>query len=120
MKNRIAEPAIEYLTRPDGQRTGVVLRWEDYQTLRAYIPTDPDMLLNMSEPELQALAEGMLSWPHQQRLSELLERNRSGIVNPTEEAELDHLLEHVDHMNLLKARAQYTLKKLAETQESYG
>ncbi len=115
MENRIAEPAIEYLTRPDGQRTGVVLRWEDYQTLRAYVPADPDVLMNLSGPELQALAEGMLSSPHQQRLGELLRRNRVGTMSSAEEAELDRLLEHVDHMNVLKARAQYTLHRAAKT-----
>jgi len=120
MEDKIAEPAIEYLTRPDGQRTGVVLRWEDYQTLRAYVPTDPDVLMSLSEPELQALAEGMLSSPYQQRLGELLQHNRAGTMNGAEEVELDRLLEHVDHMNVLKARAQYTLQKLAETQEPYG
>ena len=112
MEDRIAEPAIEYLTRPDGQRTGVVLRWEDYQTLHAYMPTDPDVLMNLSEPELQALAEGMLSSPYQQRLGELLRRNRAGTISSAEDVELDRLLEHVDHMNVLKARAQYTLQRL--------
>ena len=72
----LADSTIEYLTRADGQRTGVVLRWEDYQALRAYVPADPDMLVNLSEPELQVLANGMLSSAHQQRLSELLQHNR--------------------------------------------
>ncbi len=120
MEHRLAEPAVEYLTRPDGQRTGVVLRWEDYQTLRAYMPTDPDVLMNLSQPELQALAEGMLSSPHQQRLSDLLQQSRAGTMNHAEEVELDRLLEHVDYMNVLKARALYTLQRLAEKQESYG
>jgi hypothetical protein len=117
---RLAEPAVEYLTRPDGQRTGVILRWEDYQTLRAYVPADLDVLMNLSKPELQALAEGMLSSPHQQRLSELLQRNRVGSLNHAEEAEMDHLLEHVDYMNILKARALYTLQKLTEKQGAYA
>lgn len=120
MEQRLAEPAVEYLSRPDGQRTGVVLRWEDYQTLRAYMPTDPDALMGLSKPELQALAEGMLAAPHQQRLTDLLQRNRAGTLNHAEEAELDRLLEYVDNMNVLKARALYTLQKLAEKQESYG
>jgi len=78
------------------------------------------MLMNVSKPELQALAEGMLATPHQQRLSELLQRNREGIMNHAAEIELDHLLEHVDHMNILKARAQYTLQRLAEKPECRG
>ena len=120
MEDRLAEPAVEYLVQADGRRTGVVLRWEDYQTLRAYMPTDPDILMNMSEPELQALAEGMLASPHQQRLAELLQRNQAGNMSGAEETELDRLVEHVDHMNVLKARARYTLQKLAKTQEPRG
>lgn len=119
MESRIAEPVVEYITEADGRRTGVILGWEDYQTLRAYLPADPDMLMNMSEPELQALAEGILSSPYQQRLSELLQRNQTGTLSQAEEAELDRLLAHVDYMNILKARAQYTLKKLAETGQSH-
>jgi hypothetical protein len=72
----------------------------------------PDVLMNLSGPELQALAEGMLSPPHQQRLGELLQRNRAGTMSSAEETELDRLLEHVDHMNVLKARAKYTLQRL--------
>lgn len=79
---------------------------------------DPDILVNLSEPELQALAEGMLSSRYQQRLDELLQRNREGTADGEMERELDRLLEYVDHMNVLKARANYTLRRLAETLES--
>ena len=120
MGDAISEPAVEYLTRADGQRTGVVLRWGDYQALRAYTPTDPDLLPSLSEPELEALAEGMLALPHQQRLSELLKLSRAGALEDEAEAELDHLLTHVDHMNIIKARARYTLQRLTEAKESYG
>jgi hypothetical protein len=118
MGKMLADSTIEYLTRADGQRTGVVLRWEDYQALRAYVPADPDMLVNLSEPELQVLANGMLSSAHQQRLSELLQHNRAETIDSAAEAELDHLIEHVDYMNILKARAKYTLQRLAEAKES--
>lgn len=88
MESRIAEPVVGYVTEADGRRIGVILGWEDYQTLRAYLPTDPDLLVNISEPELQALAEGILSSPYQQRLSELLQRNQSGVITQTEEVEV--------------------------------
>ncbi|MCX6029063.1 MAG: hypothetical protein NT169_07140 [Chloroflexi bacterium] len=120
MGNALLASPVEYLVREDGQRTGVVLRWEDYQTLRASVPSDPDILVNLSEPELQTLAEGMLSSRYQQRLDELLQRNREDTTDGAAERELDRLLEYVDHMNVLKARANYTLQRLAETKEPYG
>jgi hypothetical protein len=108
---KILDLPVQYLVGEDGQRTGVVLRWEDYQALQAMFSTDPDILVGLSRSELQALAEGMLSSGHQERLDELLRKNREeGLVNG-EERELDCLLEHVDHMNTLKARAMYTLQQ---------
>lgn len=110
MGNTLLASPVEYLVREDGQRMGVVLRWEDYQTLRTHVPSDPDILVNLSEPELQTLAEGMLSSRYQQRLDALLLRNREGATDDAMERELDRLLEYVDHMNVLKARANYTLQ----------
>ena len=52
-----------------------------------------------------ALAEGMLPPSHQERLTDLLQRNREGCLSEDEESELDQLLVYVDSMNVLKARA---------------
>ncbi|OGO41140.1 MAG: hypothetical protein A2Z04_08935 [Chloroflexi bacterium RBG_16_57_9] len=113
VKKIIVPPPVQYLVREDGQRTGVVLEWEDYQTLQAALSSDPDLLIGLSEHELQALAEGILSTHHQERLNELLQRNREGALSAGEEQELDRLLEHVDYMNTLKARAMYTLQRVS-------
>jgi len=107
---RIPSP-VQYLVEEDGQRTGVVLSWEDYQNLQAALSTDPDLLVGLDETELQVLAEGMLSAPHQERLDELLQLNREAKLSPSEQTELDRLLEYVDSMNVLKARAIYTLQQ---------
>jgi hypothetical protein len=45
----------------------------------------------------------------------LLERNRLATLTAAEERELSTLVEDVDQMNLVKARALYTLQKLDET-----
>jgi hypothetical protein len=114
MEQATVSPQVQYIVNDDGQRTAVVLKWEDYQSLRARISPDSDLLVGLSESELQALAEGMLSPSHQERLDELLQRNRKGALSDDEERELDQLLAHVDSMNILKARALRTLQWLGE------
>lgn len=88
-----------------------MLTWEDYENLQATLSTDPDLLRNLNEAELKALAEGMLSSRYQERLDELLQRNREQELSSGEERELDDLLEYVDTMNTIKARAMYTLQQ---------
>jgi hypothetical protein len=78
---------------------------------------DPDLLVGISKPELQVLAEGMLSSRHQEQLNELLQRNREQGLSRDEENEMDLLLERVDSMNTLKARAMYTLQWLGRVKE---
>lgn len=114
MEQATASPQVQYIVNDDGQRTAVVLRWEDYQSLRSRTSTDPDLLLGLSESELQALAEGMLSPSHRERLTDLLRRHRQGHLSKNEESELDQLLAHVDSMNVLKARALRTLQQREE------
>ena len=101
----------QYIVAEDGKRVGVVLDWEAFEQLRAGQPNDPDLLLNLSDTELKLLAEGMLATPHQMRLNELLKRNQSGKISNREADELDDLLARVDQLNILKARALYTLQQ---------
>lgn len=108
----ISDIRVEYLVREDGERTGVVLNWQDFQKLRSHLERDPDLLVGLDVETLAAIADGMMSAPHQQRLETLLERNRSGALTLEERAELDQLLDDIDRMNLLKARALYTLKHM--------
>ena len=121
MEKPFVPPPVQYIVEESGQRTGVVLGWEDYQAfqvaLRTAFSPDPDLLVGISEPELQVLAEGILSPRYQERLNELLQRNREGALSDDEEQELDLLLEHIDHMDTLKARAIYTLQWLRATKE---
>lgn len=116
MEQTYVSPQVQYIVNDQGRRTAVVLKWEDYQSLQARISTDPDLLVGLDESELQALAEGMLSPSHQERLTSLLQHHREGKLSKDEEDELDQLLVHVDSMNILKARALRTLQQLEETE----
>jgi hypothetical protein len=78
-------------------------------------PGDPNLLVGLSRNALMALAEGVLAPAGQARLTSLLERNRLATLTAAEERELSTLVEDVDQMNLVKARALYTLQKLDET-----
>ena len=110
----LAEMPVEYVVKENGERTAVVLRWEDFQALQAMLSSDPDLLPGLSRGALTVLSEGMLTLGGQERLAELLERNQQAELTDSELHELDALIEHVDQMNLLKARAMYTLQKLDE------
>lgn len=104
----------EYIVGENGKRIGVVLDWEVYKKLQASIPADPDLLLSLDNSELQLLAEGMLSSPNQSRLETLLKKNKSTKLTGKEEKELGSLIAYIDSMNLLKAKAQYTLQQRSQ------
>ncbi len=70
---------------------------------------DPELLIGLSDGELEALADGVLSPAVQKRLDELLARNAEGPLSAPEQAELDRLLDRVDHLTTVKTRARYTL-----------
>lgn len=110
---------VEYLVSEDGQRRGVVLSWEDYQALTSQARLDPDLLYGMNEDELSALASGRLGISSQDRLGQLLEQNRQGRLSVDEARELDELIDYLDRMNVLKARAALTLLRLQEDKEPY-
>jgi hypothetical protein len=72
---------------------------------------DPEILLGLSNGELEALADGMLAPSIQARLSDLVERSKSRQLSFEEAAELDRLLARVDQLTLVKTRARYTLRQ---------
>ena len=90
----------------------MVLTLSDYETHRSSLSPDPNLLAGLTEDELRALADGMLEAGHRERLAELLKRNREGELGKEENAELNRLIAGVDTMNILKARAMYTLRKM--------
>jgi hypothetical protein len=79
------------------------------------IAHDPELLLGLSEEELEALAEGLLFPSAQGRFNALLKLNAEGPLGEAERVELDRLLEQVDQLTILRTRARFTLKRHAET-----
>ena len=71
-----------------------------------------EILTGVSTDELEALAAGVLVPPAQARLDDLVEQSKSHRLSAEEEAELDDLLHKTDQLNLLKARARFTLDQL--------
>ena len=76
---------------------------------RKNMTKDPELLIGLSDGELEALAEGVLSPAAQIRLDELLARNTEGQLSATEQAELDRLLDRVDYLTTVETRARLTL-----------
>ena len=106
---------VRYLVEESGKRVGVVLSWKDYQELCLAQVHDPELLVGLSDAEVKALADSMRVPRLQERLSHLLQLNREGGLSAGEGRELDRLLEQVDQMNVLKARAMYTFHRRRET-----
>ncbi len=104
---------IQYVTNERGDRVGVLLNLETYQQLVIY-PNDDKILVSLSQGELEALAEIKLGISEQTQLDELLEKNAEGLLDESEMVRLDNLIKKIDQLNLLKARARYTLHKLGE------
>jgi hypothetical protein len=71
---------------------------------------DEDLLTNVSIAELQALAQISIAPAEQSHLSDLLDRNTENQLSTEELEKLDRLLAQLDQLNILKARAQYTLQ----------
>jgi len=72
---------------------------------------DPKLLVGLSDAELEVLADSVLAPRLQERLDHLLQLNRECVLDNDTKQKLDRLLEQVDQMNVLKARAMYTLRR---------
>lgn len=102
---------VRYVTDEAGERVAVLLNLATYQRLTA-IRNDSELLTGLSHDELVALAESALSLQAQSQLQDLLSRHAEGGLLDDDLATLDQLLARVDDLNLLKARARYTLDHL--------
>ena len=101
--------SVRYITNEQGERIGVLLDLDEYHQLTRQSVEDPELLQGLSEAELQALAQSALAPADQSRLDELLAQKTDSTLNEAELAELDRLVDDVDHLTLLKTRARYTL-----------
>jgi hypothetical protein len=73
---------------------------------------DCELLVGISIDELEALAAGVLVPAAQARLDYLIAGTQEERLSANEQAELDDLLHKIDHLNLLTARARYTIDRL--------
>lgn len=101
---------LQYVTAEDGRRLAVLLPWQEFQRLNLSGLDDPDLLPGLSIPELEALADGMLSPERQEELNRLLDENERDALTSSEVESLDRLLEQIDVLSILKARAKLTLE----------
>lgn len=76
--------------------------------------TDVELLLSLSDKELEALAISALAPASQDRLDELLAKNAENELDESGQAELECLLARVDQLTIVKTRARYTLRQQAE------
>jgi len=82
------------------------------------MPNETNILPNVSPAGLRALADATLAPKAQAKLDDLLARNADGKLSGDELCELDSIIEQIDELNLLKARADYTLRHQDETNDS--
>jgi hypothetical protein len=102
--------ATRFITDDQGQRVGVLLDLATYEALLRSRSQDTELLQDLSAAELAALAGSKLTPDVQGRLNELLAKQADGVLSEDEAQVLEKLLEQVDHLNILKARAHYTLQ----------
>jgi hypothetical protein len=75
-----------------------------------------EVLTSLNTDELHALAESNLAPSSQARLDELLvPRDEDKKLGQDETKELDELLAKVDDLNVLKARARFTLHRQSDS-----
>ncbi len=115
MTEPVPTESVQYITNTQGQQVGVVLDLATYQRLTQPIP-DADLLVGLDQQALLALAAGLLAPPLQAQLDDFLARNAEAALSGAETAALDQLLAQIDQLNLLKARAMYTLQHVDNAQ----
>lgn len=100
-----------FLTNEQGQTVEVVLDVSTYERLLRLQSADPKLLRDFSREQLEALAKSTLTTPEESQLHDLVEKKKAEALTAEETAKLDALLEQVDQLALVKARALYTLHR---------
>ncbi|MEH2304045.1 hypothetical protein [Nostoc sp.] len=101
--------SVQYVTNTRGDKVGVLLDLETYQQL-TNLSIDSELLIGLSQDELQTLAESSLFPKSQIQLQELLIKNSENNLSDEEAQIIDRLLMKIDQLNIIKTRARYTLK----------
>ena len=72
----------------------------------------------VSTEGLDALADMALAPKNQALLDDLLSRNAEGNLSTQETKDLEVLLKKIDELNLVKARAAFTLKQIGAKEQT--
>jgi hypothetical protein len=105
----MAEP--RFVTTPQGT-VEVILDEQTYETLITSHKPDPLLLRDLTLEQLKALAEGKLTTDVQTQMSRLIQKEKTGQATLEESATLSKLLHQLDQLDMLKAKAFYTLQKV--------
>ena len=105
----MAEP--RFVTTPQGT-VEVVMDEKTYEALVSSNSSDPLLLRDLTLEQLKALAEGKLTTDVQAQMNGLIQKEKAGQATSEESAILDKLLHQLDQLDMLKAKAFYTLKKV--------
>lgn len=105
----MAEP--RFVTTAQGT-VEVIMDEKTYEALVSYNSPDPLLLRDLTLEQLKALAEGKLTTDVQARLSGLIQKEKKGHTTLEESAALEKLSHQLDQLDMLKAKAFYTLRKV--------
>ncbi|MFW5709597.1 MAG: hypothetical protein ACOCX5_05190 [Chloroflexota bacterium] len=71
----------------------------------------PDALSDYTDEQLWAVVHQRLAWPQDARLRELIALGKQGQLTTDEQAEMERLVDLVDHQMLLRSEALLLLKQ---------
>jgi len=71
----------------------------------------PDALKDYTDEQLWAIVHQRLAWPQDARLRELIALGKQGQITEDEKAEMERLIDLVDHQMLLRSEALLLLKQ---------
>ena len=71
----------------------------------------PDALKDYTDEQLWAVVHQRLAWPQDARLRELIALGKQGQLTADEQAEMERLVDLVDHQMLLRSEALLLLKQ---------
>lgn len=71
----------------------------------------PDALKDYTDEQLWAVVHQRLAWPQDARLRELIALGKQGQLTTDEQAEMERLVDLVDHQMLLRSEALLLLKR---------
>jgi hypothetical protein len=97
-----------FLKNNEGQ-VEVILDVATYERLLRSQSPDPKLLRDLTREQLEALAKSTLTTSEESSLHALIEKKKTRGLTPEETLQLGELLEQVDQLALVKARALYTL-----------